>query len=544
MMKNLTLRARLLLLSSTALISILLLSIFLSSHIWTILYNDRVAKTRSVVEVAHSLIEGYAQRVSRGELSEEQAKEQALKALAVIRYEGNEYFWVNDMSLKMVMHPIKPDLNGQLLADFKDPNGVLLFREFLRVVQQQGAGFVSYQWPKPGAQDPVEKISYVSGFKPWGWIVGSGVYVDDIKTIFLEEVELITGGLVGISIVVLLIAAIIQKSILSSTRQIMGIMEQVRESGDLTLRVRLEEQSEFGLLANDLNRLLESLHGFVMQIKQIASNLDREATEISRLAQTNAQLMSEQRLQTDQVAVAMNEMSSTVESVALSAVEASTVATRVDQLASKGSGIVQSAMEAINRLAQEIEKSSEVIGSLKEGSEGIGSVLDVIGGIAEQTNLLALNAAIEAARAGEQGRGFAVVADEVRNLASRTQQSTQEIQNMITALQNRAAHAVGTMADGRQQALVGVDKAHLAGEALQQITLAARQINDMNAQIASASEEQSHVAHEIDHSVIAIAAAADKTASMAKVNCQQSESLAVLSTQLKQLTAGYSTVAG
>jgi methyl-accepting chemotaxis protein len=231
----------------------------------------------------------------------------------------------------------------------------------------------------------------------------------------------------------------------------------------------------------------------------------------------------------------MNEMSATVQEVARNAVEAAAAAKDADSTFDEGKQVVDRVISAIGELAGEVESAATVIQQLEVESRNIGSVLDVIKSIAEQTNLLALNAAIEAARAGEQGRGFAVVADEVRTLAGRTQESTQEIEEMISKLQSGTNNAVNVMAAGKEMTQVGVDQAAAAGEALKTINAAVAQISSMNTQIASAAEEQSSVTEEINRSIVSINEVAEQSATGAQHTAEASTDLARLADQLKNL---------
>jgi methyl-accepting chemotaxis protein len=259
------------------------------------------------------------------------------------------------------------------------------------------------------------------------------------------------------------------------------------------------------------------------------------AEEMSAIMEETHRGTQQQQSETSQVVTAMNQMTATVQEVARHATEAAAAANNADQASIEGKQVVINTMKAIEDLSSEVHSAASVIGQLEKDSENIGAVLDVIKGIAEQTNLLALNAAIEAARAGEQGRGFAVVADEVRTLASRTQQSTQEIQEMIEKLQAGAQSAVKVMDDSRSRAEDSVSQAAQAGTSLEAITRAVSQITDMNTQIATAAEQQSSVAEEINRNVVNISDIVDRTAEGAQQTSTASEELANLAGQLQQL---------
>lgn len=303
--------------------------------------------------------------------------------------------------------------------------------------------------------------------------------------------------------------------------------------GDLTQRLPVSGQDELSDLSRAFNLFVDKIQDLVQDIVRATAQLNTAAEQLFAISGDTTQRVMRQQSETDQVATAMNEMTSTVQDVARSANDAARSAQQADEEAAAGRSVVNKSIESINHLANEIEDAAGVIGRLSTDSEDIGKVLDVIRGIAEQTNLLALNAAIEAARAGEQGRGFAVVADEVRTLASRTQASTQEIQQMIQRLQENASSAVTAMEQGRGQARASVTQASLAGDSLAAITRSVATISDMNTQIASAAEEQSAVSEEINRNVVNISQAVDGTADGMTRISQSSEALRDLAVTLR-----------
>jgi methyl-accepting chemotaxis protein len=305
--------------------------------------------------------------------------------------------------------------------------------------------------------------------------------------------------------------------------------------GDLRARVDYTSNDEIGHIANAFNRMAERFGETINQVKDSISQLAAAAEETSVVNAQTTSGINQQQMETSQVATAINEMNATVHEVARNAVAAAQAAQEADNSFSEGKKVVGRIIGAIGELATEVEQSSQVIRELEKESENIGSVLDVIKSIAEQTNLLALNAAIEAARAGEQGRGFAVVADEVRTLAGRTQQSTREIEEMINRLQAGANKAVQVMETGKQKSQVGVEQAAAAGQALETINSAVDRINNMNTQIASAAEEQSSVTEEINRNIVNINQVAEQTAVGAKQTAMASDDLANLAEQLKKL---------
>jgi len=302
---------------------------------------------------------------------------------------------------------------------------------------------------------------------------------------------------------------------------------------DVSHRCDLVSEDLIGAIVASVNRMADNLRTTIVDIAESSQQLSESAQRMASITEETDRCMRAQQAEIEQVATAMNEMTATVQEVARNAEQAAAATGEAEQEAKNGALVATEAIGGIDALVGRVEQVAKVLEELRADSDNIGMVLDVIRGIAEQTNLLALNAAIEAARAGEQGRGFAVVADEVRTLASRTQKSTEEIQEMIARLQSKTAAAVKAMEMARGQAQTGVDQVERAAESLAEISGTISQINGMNTQIASAVEQQGAVAEEINNNVVSISRNSEQTAAGSQQTASASDQLAQLAERLQ-----------
>lgn len=498
-LRRFTIFQRLAILVSLVVVGLLFLSITSLTQQYGSLKAGQYTKTKNLVEAAYSVITHYHSLQQSGELTEQQAQQGALATIASIRYDNNNYFWINNFQPAMVMHPFKPELNGKSLSNSKDPDGVPLFVEMVKIVKQSGEGFIPYKWPKPGKDQPVDKIAYVKGFTPWQWIVGSGVYIDTIDNAFASLRNLVILNAAVIILLLISLSYLIARSILLPTRLAANMMKSISQGeGDLTQTLDENGNDEVSRLSRHFNLFTTKMRESLKQVANNANDVNQHAQTVDDASKTNHSFIELQNDSSTQVAAAMEQMTHQIHDVSRNAEAAEQAANQAAVNASEGKEVVAKTIQSIETLSKNIETVSQVTADLAQESNNIGSVLDVIRGIAEQTNLLALNAAIEAARAGEQGRGFAVVADEVRTLASRTGKSTDEIQAMIAKLQKGAQAAVEAVTASQQLSTSTVQQAGSANTSLTEIERLVSVITDMNGQIARATEQQSSAADEVN----------------------------------------------
>jgi methyl-accepting chemotaxis protein len=464
--------------------------------------QQKQIELRHLGDVALGIIKEEHAAVQKSGVSDADAQKRAMARIGALRYGNNDYYWINDMHPKMVMHPIRPEMNGNDLSAYKDPNGKLLFVDFVDTVKKSGSGFVPYEWPKPGFDKPQPKLSYVVGFAPWNWVVGTGVYIDDLKaqTWASTQRSLIVAGV--ILLLMLVVSIFVARSVTGPLQRMTVAMNDLA-SGNLAVEVpgvgrgdevgemakaveifksnaiarqKLEaEQREAETRATsgrkaDMNKMADNFETAVGQIVEAVSSassqLELSAGTLTATAERAQEL-------TTAVAAASEEASTNVQSVASATEE---MASSVSEISRQVQQSARMATDAVDQARVTNDRVSE----LSKAATRIGDVVELINTIAGQTNLLALNATIEAARAGEAGRGFAVVASEVKALAEQTAKATGEIGQQISGIQAATQESVN---------------------AIQAISGTIEKLSEISSTIAAAVEQQGAATQEISRNV-------------------------------------------
>ncbi|MEH6394223.1 methyl-accepting chemotaxis protein [Pseudoalteromonas sp.] len=518
-MSNLSLKHKLLLLAILPL-TLLLISLMASSYYLeyqnqqqnfvsfkTKLIADKESLLATEVDIGRQII---SYELSKG------SKEDAKKALRDLTFGQDGYFFIYDTKGISIFHALLGDaIEGQNKIAMTDPNGKKIVVGLLEQARQGGGAFY-YDFQKPNTTGLVEKMGYAMMVPGTDWMLGTGAYMDDIEAELTKYQATIQAHMNEKVTTLLLIALFwlvltVFCALIAANNMIKPIQNMVQNlddiakgEGDLTKRLEVHSNDEIGQLGNSFNVFVSKLHSIIANVADVT----RDVKDSSNNINTQTQLIENQLLnhnhETELVATAITEMSATSQEVAQNTTQVAVSTQSATQDVANAQQCVDISLEEVSNLMSEINQAAEQVNSLSEQSKKINSVLSVIGGIAEQTNLLALNAAIEAARAGEQGRGFAVVADEVRSLASRTQESTLEINEMLNELHTLVTAAVKAMLASQQSCNRSVESSRAISESLGAVTSSVTTINDMSTQIATAATEQSSVTEEINRNVFAI----------------------------------------
>jgi methyl-accepting chemotaxis protein len=506
------------------------------------LISERQNQLKESVQIAQGVVEYELALGDKGNVN---------AALRDLRFGSAGYFYIYDDAGVNIFHPTMPELEGQNKIDMTDPSGTKIIVGLLEAAQA-GTGNFSYYYQKPGSEQLIEKLGFAVMVPNTHWMLGSGAYIDDIeesiaayKTYKTEEMGqkalmflLIAIGLTGITAFAVVVMA--HKMVAPIQNMASSLNDIAKGEGDLTKRLDITSEDEIGQLGSAFNLFIDKLQHIISDVAGATDRVRHAAQSINGQTVSMTEQLNHHNSEVDQIVTAITEMSATANDVAHNTNMVAEATHAASDNVGKAQDCVDTSLTEVSNLMTQIDNAAGNVKSLSEQSKKINSVLSVIGGIAEQTNLLALNAAIEAARAGEQGRGFAVVADEVRNLASRTQASTVEINEMLSELHKLVTKAVQAMEESQTSCLSSVESSRAISESLGSVTSSVTSINDMSTQIATAATEQSSVTEEINRNINSVQeivntllAASEEASDMSKTVANEGQTLAQLVGQFK-----------
>jgi len=523
-----------------------LVAFYIIPVITNTLETDAKVKLQNLTETSYKVLEFYYDQSQKGLLTESQAKDLAKQEIRTLRYSGDEYYWINDYTPNMIMHPMKPELDGKNVSDIKDPDGVAIFMEFAKMAKTEKEGLVKYQWPKPGKDKAQPKFSYVKGFEPWQWIIGTGIYVDDLTEIKQGIVFKIVFSVIGVILVaILLVSTMIIYPINRSIHKILDYLEELA-GYDFSKKINLNQKDELGIIADSFSYVVKNVHQLIKDTKglgevvvseskkmiasteEISIASDRTAVTITELAGGAVEQAKSSVNTNNQIQEIINRLGSIHEDIAVSG----HLAQKATESVRVGSDLVKDqGMKIINNKVVYTQIGDSIL-SLANKSKEISEIVSVIQEIAKQTNLLSLNAAIEAARAGEHGRGFAVVAEEVRKLAEQVALSGSKVITIVSEVENGISSTASHMelanqaVEEEQQSLTKIveffhkisesieniqskvndisatsnminAEAKIAGQEIQQIAIVSEKAAAGTEEVAALSEETTATIHEV-----------------------------------------------
>lgn len=490
--------------------------------------SDQHLRARNLVEIIHTLVQSSYDDYKKGLIDEEAAKAKALKIIEYARYGDGGYFWVNDKHPRVLFHPANKDLIGKDVGDLKDEDGVAIFKRFVEIsISNKEGGYLDYRWIKPGGGGSYDKTSYVKLFEPWGWVIGSGFYMDEVLSDFWSKTVWISLG-IGLTIISLaMLARNLRMRIVKPLQSLESAMVQANISGDLRIRAKFFQSDEIGAASLAFNQMMENFNNTIAELSRQGENLTAVSDLLGRMSKEVDESAFAQKDIVVGIVKSIESVASSIENIHSSsniALEAVTHATEISMSCNEA---VDGSKRGMESLASLVRETSDLISALHGQSQEISMIANTINDIAGQTNLLALNAAIEAARAGEQGRGFAVVADEVRKLAERTTASTAEISEMILRIQTFTERSVTSMSAAEKGVLVGVGQSVSAQSAMIEIREHEEDVSRAIGSISAALDIQKSDNLQLKSSATHIEQLAENTA-------RQSHQIAVTATDLSK----------
>ncbi|EPR7136776.1 methyl-accepting chemotaxis protein [Vibrio vulnificus] len=523
------------LLSGIILIALLALT---ATGLWTLRVAsnlDNKARVTELFRSAYSILTEVEKMAVEGKMSEPEAKALATRLLRNNIYKDNEYVYVADEKMIFIATPLDPQLHGTSFHDFRDGNGNSVGQLILDVLGRKTGQLVEYTWTQKLADGSIEeKLSIAERTPHWGWVVGTGIGFNEVNARFWSTAQ-------WQLVLCLVIAGTILGGLIVSINKMLNLLggepndvrNAVQDVAKGRIQTSFDNKAPQGSIYQAVQEMSLSLAEMISNLERSMHALRDELASVESRSNTISNLTATQQQSTAMIATAMTEMASSANHVADSASDTANNTDEADKQSKHTQVLIHNTVSNIQGLASQLGTASQAVADLDKDVNNIVKVLDVIGDIAEQTNLLALNAAIEAARAGEQGRGFAVVADEVRNLAGRTQSSTKEIQLMIHNLQQGSRNAIQTMEICAETSQSTVVESQTASEALQQIVQALESISTMSQQIATAAAEQTQVSDDIAQRINMIEDSGNQLTSVVTESHNSTRSLATLANQLE-----------
>ncbi|ELA3110785.1 methyl-accepting chemotaxis protein [Vibrio vulnificus] len=523
------------LLSGIILIALLALT---ATGLWTLRVAsnlDNKARVTELFRSAYSILTEVEKMAVEGKMSEPEAKALATRLLRNNIYKDNEYVYVADEKMIFIATPLDPQLHGTSFHDFRDGNGNSVGQLILDVLGRKTGQLVEYTWTQKLADGSIEeKLSIAERTPHWGWVVGTGIGFNEVNARFWSTAQ-------WQLVLCLVIAGTILGGLIVSINKMLNLLggepndvrNAVQDVAKGRIQTSFDNKAPQGSIYQAVQEMSLSLAEMISNLERSMHALRDELASVESRSDTISNLTATQQQSTAMIATAMTEMASSANHVADSASDTANNTDEADKQSKHTQVLIHNTVSNIQGLASQLGTASQAVADLDKDVNNIVKVLDVIGDIAEQTNLLALNAAIEAARAGEQGRGFAVVADEVRNLAGRTQSSTKEIQLMINNLQQGSRNAIQTMEICAETSQSTVVESQTASDALQQIVQALESISTMSQQIATAAAEQTQVSDDIAQRINMIEDSGNQLTSVVTESHNSTRSLATLANQLE-----------
>jgi methyl-accepting chemotaxis protein len=532
MLRQLKIKYRLTLLIIAGLIVQLAVSLYGLSVYKDNLLEARREKTKQLVEMAYSVADHYGKLAEAGKMDKAEAREAAQTIIAALRYEGDNYFSQYDTEYRMVRHPFKAELNGKDMSGLKDSTGTRIVVELVDAAKRGQGEFVQYLWPRAANSTPVPKLATAKLYAPWGLVIQSGIYIDDVDTQFHHLATVIGVGLGSGMLLLVGLSWWIGAGISRPLSELSQRMSEVTQTGDLRKTLNTDENGEIGRIAHAFNELMQRFGGIIRDVSDSSRRILGASEQLAGSMQRIGQSTNVQSDAATATASTVEEISQSQGQTTDSLQQLAGVAQTSRELTGEGRRVVVEATGEMQTIAAAVDETASAVTALGEESRRISDIVAVIREIADQTNLLALNAAIEAARAGEAGRGFAVVADEVRKLAERTSQSTSQITNMITAIQDGTSTAVERIRKVSEQALKGVELATQAGTAVERIESSVSEVSNVVADIASAAAEQHRASGEISRNVESISHQAQENANAIRDVADAAKALEMMAQRL------------